>query len=276
MAVETAEAAPGGSPASVAVVGQAAGLVSGYSLAVGHDPGVALLEVRVSAPVAAHGAELVLSRVEDEAEAPFGALLVVLDAGAPFGDVPPIRLESAEDLATFVYEIPPDAPPGLAIELRLGHLVYGRPRVASIFVDEELDSIEPRLCDGALRVGSPFRRGDCGGDGPIQVADAVLLLGHLFRGEAAGAPPCEDACDSNDDGDLDLSDAVRILIFLFGGGPPPLRPYPDRGADPTPDALGCVGLEGAGGRGAGRSRSPPGRQRWHGSPRRTTPCRPLP
>ncbi len=45
--------------------------------------------------------------------------------------------------------------------------------------------------------------------------------------------------DGNSDGRLDLSDAVFVLSYLFLGGPEPPPPYPERGEDPTADALSC-------------------------------------
>ena len=38
---------------------------------------------------------------------------------------------------------------------------------------------------------------------------------------------------------LEITDAIHVLAHLFLGGPEPLPPYPDRGADPSPDALRC-------------------------------------
>ena len=43
----------------------------------------------------------------------------------------------------------------------------------------------------------------------------------------------------DDDGTLAITDAIRVLSFLFTGGPPPAPPYPAAGPDPTDDALGC-------------------------------------
>ena len=64
-----------------------------------------------------------------------------------------------------------------------------------------------------------------------------VLLGHLFLG---GAPPgCPDSGDSNDDGRLDLTDAIVLLSYLYLGGSPPPPPGPSEcGPDPTVDALG--------------------------------------
>jgi len=89
---------------------------------------------------------------------------------------------------------------------------------------------------------SPFVRGDANDDGALDLADAIATLGHLF----AGAPPprCRDAADANDDGSLDISDPIRILSALFSGGTPPPAPHPACGADPTADALDC-GISGS-------------------------------
>jgi hypothetical protein len=93
-----------------------------------------------------------------------------------------------------------------------------------------------------VTVGPPlvlFRRGDSNADGNLDLSDAVRVLGYLFLGEAT--PTCLDACDSNDDGNLDLSDPVYALGFLFLGGAAPPDPGPvDCGPDPTDDdELGC-------------------------------------
>jgi hypothetical protein len=50
----------------------------------------------------------------------------------------------------------------------------------------------------------------------------------------------DDAIDSNDDGGLDISDALFTLNFLFDSGPQPPSPYPFPGTDPSPDGLSCA------------------------------------
>ena len=55
------------------------------------------------------------------------------------------------------------------------------------------------------------------------------------------APPCDDAADANDTGEVDLSDPIFGLNFLFLGGPEPPAPGTRVcGPDPTPDPLGCA------------------------------------
>jgi hypothetical protein len=70
----------------------------------------------------------------------------------------------------------------------------------------------------------------------VNIADVIRVLGFLFLN--ASAPACLDACDANDSGGIDISDAVSILFYLFAGGEPPAAPGPEKcGADPTSDPL---------------------------------------
>ncbi|MGQ9590367.1 MAG: lamin tail domain-containing protein [Planctomycetota bacterium] len=89
-----------------------------------------------------------------------------------------------------------------------------------------------------------FVRGDANLDGLVDVSDPMKILFSLFRGDVR---LCADSQDANDDGDLDITDAVYALGFLFQGGPPPPPPFPQPGADPTTeDYLDCdSGLSGA-------------------------------
>jgi hypothetical protein len=83
-----------------------------------------------------------------------------------------------------------------------------------------------------------FRRGDANDDGTVDLSDAVATLGVIFLG--AGEITCEDAGDANDDGLVDVSDAVFTLGVLFlGAGPIPLPAAYECGVDPTGDDLGC-------------------------------------
>ena len=82
-----------------------------------------------------------------------------------------------------------------------------------------------------------FIRGDSNDDGVLNVSDAVFTLSFLFIGDEQ--PECLAANDTNDDGTLNITDVIRTLNFLFlGGTNAPPAPFPDPGADPTRD-LGC-------------------------------------
>jgi len=70
---------------------------------------------------------------------------------------------------------------------------------------------------------------DCNQDGNLAVSDVICLLGILFKGEFP-VLPCGGGTleggnvallDSNGDLDVDVSDAIYVLLHLFAGGPPP-------------------------------------------------------
>jgi hypothetical protein len=82
--------------------------------------------------------------------------------------------------------------------------------------------------------GTGFRRGDSNASGDLNITDGVFVLNYLFLG--GPEPPCQDAADSDDNGQLNITDGVRILNYLFLGGPAPPAPGPDScGPDPTSD-----------------------------------------
>ncbi|MBI4606688.1 MAG: hypothetical protein HY721_32390 [Planctomycetes bacterium] len=69
-----------------------------------------------------------------------------------------------------------------------------------------------------------FHRGDADDNGKLELTDAIRILGFLFLGGVA--PICFDAGDADDNGQLQLTDAIRILGFLFLGAAPPASPGP--------------------------------------------------
>ncbi|OUU23213.1 MAG: hypothetical protein CBC13_06345 [Planctomycetia bacterium TMED53] len=91
----------------------------------------------------------------------------------------------------------------------------------------------------AITVVPTFIRGDVTRDQHINLADPLRLLQWLY---IPGVPPlpCLDAADVNDDELLQLTDAVWLLDYLFGGGPMPQLPFPESGPDPVQEEQGCV------------------------------------
>ncbi len=81
-----------------------------------------------------------------------------------------------------------------------------------------------------------FVRGDANDDGRLDLSDAIQILRVLFAG---GTAACRDAADANDSGTLDVSDAVTVLGYLFARGAPLRAPFPAPGPDPTTDGLAC-------------------------------------
>ena len=98
---------------------------------------------------------------------------------------------------------------------------------------EDPDSLPGPGCDGR-----EFVRGDVNGDGNTDLSDPVRLLIYLFAEGSELA--CEDAADVNDDGDLGLGDAIFELAFLFQEGTAPGEPTSDCGSDPTFDTVECA------------------------------------
>jgi len=96
--------------------------------------------------------------------------------------------------------------------------------------DADADGV-PDDCD------ERFRRGDCNGDGGLDIADAICTLGWLFLG--AAAPGCVAATDVDGTESVEVSDAIAVLSFLFRGGLPPVEPFP--GCEPAHGELelGC-------------------------------------
>jgi hypothetical protein len=83
--------------------------------------------------------------------------------------------------------------------------------------------------------GGRFIRGDANGDRQVDISDAISILSYLFTGGAEIS--CQDAADVDDDGELFLTDAINLLSHLYLGGPSPPAPYPGEGMDRTDDQL---------------------------------------
>jgi hypothetical protein len=79
--------------------------------------------------------------------------------------------------------------------------------------------LDPSLqCGGISRKN---RDGDANSDGIVDISDAVYVIKYLFGGERR---PCFNAADVNNDGQLDVSDAIQLLSKLFGPGRALLAP----------------------------------------------------
>ncbi|MEM7232141.1 MAG: hypothetical protein AAF517_08210 [Planctomycetota bacterium] len=110
-------------------------------------------------------------------------------------------------------------------------------RSYDVFLLRETEGGENLLTSAELNVARTetleFIRGEVNDDGAVDLSDAVNILDFLFQG--GRAPRCRDRSDVNDDGETDLSDSIYLLSFLFLGGPPPRAPFPEAGEDPTQD-----------------------------------------
>jgi hypothetical protein len=83
-----------------------------------------------------------------------------------------------------------------------------------------------------------FWRGDCNHSGGLDISDVISQLSGLFGG--GPQPLCDDACDVNDDGQLNVADAIFSLSYQFASGAPPPPPFSSCAVDGTvSDLLDC-------------------------------------
>ena len=85
--------------------------------------------------------------------------------------------------------------------------------------------------------GPRFRRGDTDANGAVELVDVRRLLEYLFLN--APKLDCQRAADVNDDGFLQLTDAILIVLRLFYNSGPFSLPADFCGRDQTPDVLSC-------------------------------------
>ncbi len=84
----------------------------------------------------------------------------------------------------------------------------------------------------------PFVRGDANHDGLVDISDAITVLSYIYGGLPDPDEISLDAADVNDSGAIDIADPISLLQYLINGGAPPMAPFPMCGTDPTPDSLG--------------------------------------
>jgi dockerin type I repeat protein len=92
------------------------------------------------------------------------------------------------------------------------------------------------LIDGFMTIVGDvsFFRSDANGDAQVDISDAVFTLGFLYQG--GKPPPCREAADANGDGAVDISDPIVMLRDLFLN---PGAPLSHCELDGTQSALGC-------------------------------------
>ncbi len=92
-------------------------------------------------------------------------------------------------------------------------------------------------------VKNQFIRGDVDRNGSPGFSDAIHLLRAMFGEPLTSVPDCWDSADINDDGRVNLSDAMFSLFSIFVPKFSEIpAPYPSCGIDPTEDSLSCSHL----------------------------------
>lgn len=92
-----------------------------------------------------------------------------------------------------------------------------------------------------------FLRGDVDRNGVRDIRD-IEMIGRaldqrrpVFKaGDTTLISPCWDAADADDNGRVDVDDAIRLISYLYGDKVPLPAPSTAKGVDPTSDPLPCV------------------------------------
>src|SRR3989344_904445 len=83
-----------------------------------------------------------------------------------------------------------------------------------------------------------FIRSDVNQDEQIDLADPINILNYCFTGSENIR--CVDSMDVNDDGGVDISDAIYEILYLYSIDNISIpKPFPEYDVDPTPDNLFC-------------------------------------
>ncbi len=229
------------------VLGTSAEPIEGFQVAGTYDPDFLTLVRSDMRSTALSANQIAPEFIETRIHETSFEIGVVFDFVPPFGglDLPP---GEEQRLIHLIVDIPGSAPQGATTRIELLN-------------DEELSPIRnmlavsgqarvPALTGAEVRirpVGPPFPRlfvrGDFDSNGQVNLTDAVAALGFLFQ--SGGPPICPDAGDVTDSGRIGITSVVALLNFLFTAGTAPAVPYPNPGLDPTADALGeCLASDG--------------------------------
>jgi hypothetical protein len=95
----------------------------------------------------------------------------------------------------------------------------------------------PGFVEGVTPVVTLFRRGDANADGQVDQTDAVYLLSYLF--EIGAEPACLQSADTNLSGSLNLTDGVYLLNYLFLESAEPPPPFTACGPAESGEGLTC-------------------------------------
>jgi len=212
--------------------------LEGISIAVEFDPNqIRFNSIDIGGTIAeAFGAEYFAPVIDNEAG--YCTLGILMDFTSPFESqkIPATGFETpVANAEVVVLDADPET---TGVDLKLSGFV-GDPPVGNLFV-VDFGSKVPVLQSGrlSLLVERPFIRGDINEDGMVDIADAVWILQWLFL-RGVRDTDCQKAGDTNDTGAVLLDDILLILQYQFWGGITLTPPFPEPGFDPTPDDLFC-------------------------------------
>ncbi len=217
---------------------------NGFSFGLAHDSGdVKVADLVAGAAIdAAGGADFWQVAVIDDKGATVGCVLDLEPEAGVFRVLPAFTVGQQIAVAHFALDGgAADVTANVALSSALGE-----PPV-EIMVDVAGATRSPLRGDAvAVKVSSEplsadFIRGDANQDGRVNVADAVAILRALFGGgtKLALIEACPASADVNDDGELNVSDASYALAYLFRAGAGIPAPAGACGPVPEGGALGC-------------------------------------
>jgi hypothetical protein len=153
----------------------------------------------------------------------------------PVGEVFPVGefIGGSGPIAVVATDLDGDGSLDLATATSNSHRVWVLLNLTTPPASEDLD--RDGIPDECER--NRFLRGDANSDGDVNITDALFVLRFLFGSDSA--PGCRKSADANDNGKLSLTDAALLLIHVFAAGAAPEDPFPNCGTDPTPDTLTC-------------------------------------
>ena len=164
-----------------------------------------------------------------------GLLLLILSSGLGAGNAPQ-SLQRHYQVAGGQLQISTKLPVALSRGLDSAGVVYSADLSAGV-IDASSPSYAARgsagqvvagyssspsfgMSSGFLQDSGPsYICGDANSDGNVNISDAVYLIQYIFAGGPAPNPLTSG--DANCDGMVNISDAVYLIVYIFGGGPAP-------------------------------------------------------
>ena len=150
--------------------------------------------------------------------------------GIPHGDTSPWVIDIPV-LVSFCDMCVTPSPP-FELEIPIGQIPPGEYPIAFRIIEEircrggvfDSVSFDTAFVYDTLHVGTVgcLTRGDIDGNGVIDIADVIAVIGVAFRNEPSADNPCDPSPeDLNCDGYVDVNDVVLIVNTAFRNGPEP-------------------------------------------------------
>ncbi len=120
-----------------------------------------------------------------------------------------------------------DLPYGLVFNGGAGGTLTGTPTYKAtfyftIYCQDSGTPFKSDVFDVTMTITDPpYVCGDADGSRNIDISDAVYLIAYIFSGGPAPSPV--PAGDASCDGGVDISDAVYLIAYIFSGGPAPCQ-----------------------------------------------------